>query len=432
MSNPSTSNSIANQSKKKYVSVLFSLVNLFNLTFCRQSSSLSAEALANRTLKREAKRQRQLARRRSRPSSRSNWATLSVDLIERIFRLLSIKERHVASQVCPHWFECFYSPFAWSILTISDYSFTKRKFNYYLGYQRMICPFKTQAFLKRFGHTLRSVVILPMANFYNLFEFLALAESYALYYEENPLLLLNAFDFTFGCQFSNGETADDNAVGGIVQALHLRRGSLAAGAAGDNQNQQHLTGTDGLIGTGGRILEALTRLLAQLVGLKHLALRNLLLAPFEAQHLLDNVAINCCERLHSLTLVNCTNRPYAFLHTGVFIRLETLVISCSHLSDDVLSLLADISTLRHLYIAQNEYTRPFEPQPASSWKRFNKLNRYGIKLHLAISHTPGCMGGEDATDKVSSGIISINHSKLKHFWCAEPDVPRSSHHLTLL
>lgn len=241
-----------------------------------------------------------------------------------------------------------------------------------------------------------------MANFYNLFEFMALAESYALYYEENPLLLLSAFDFTFGCQFSNGETADDNAEGGIVQALHQRRGSLAPGADGAaNHNQQHLTNTDGLIGTGGKILEALTRLLVQLVGLKHLALRNLFLAPFEAQHLLDNVAINCCERLRSLTLVNCTNRPYAFLHAGVFIRLETLVISSSHLNDDVLSLLADISSLRNLYIAQNEYTRPFEPLPASTWKRFNKLNRYGIKLHLAISHTPGCMAGENATDKAS-------------------------------
>lgn len=244
-----------------------------------------------------------------------------------------------------------------------------------------------------------------MANFYNLFEFMALAESYALYYEENPLFLLNAFDFTFGCQFSNGETADDNAEGGIVPALHLRRASLvpggggaAAGGANQNQNQQHLTDTDGLIGTGGKILDTLTRLLGQLVGLKHLALRNLLLAPFEAQYLLDNVAINCCERLRTLTLVNCSSRPYAFLHSGVFIRLETLVISSSHLSDDVLSLLADISTLRHLYIAQNEYTRPYEPQPASTWKRFSKMNRYGVKVHLAISHTPGCMAGENATE----------------------------------
>lgn len=369
----------------------------------KQCSSLSTEVQTKRALKREAKRQRQQIRRQSRlPPPRSHWATLNIDLMERIYRLLSVKERHIASQVCPHWFECFYSPFAWSILTLSDYSFTKRKFNYYLGYQRMICPFKTQAYLKRFGHTLRSVVILPMANFYNLFEFMALMEGYALYYEENPLVLLNSFDFTFGCQFSNGETADDNANGGVVQA-HIRRVSVAPGGAGganaNNANQQQQTATDGLIGTGGKILETLTRLLGQLVGLKHLALRNLLLAPFDAQHLLDNVAINCFERLRTLTLINCTNRPYAFLHTGVFIRLETLVISSSHLSDDVLSLLADIATLRHFYIVQNEYTRPLEPMPAVSWRRFSKANRFGIKLHLAISHSPGCLAGEDATEK---------------------------------
>lgn len=51
--------------------------------------------------------------------------------------------------------------------------------------------------------------------------------------------------------------------------------------------------------------------------------------------MLDDVVVNCHERLRTLTLVNCCKVPYAFLHTGVFLNLSTLVISpqvsdCAH------------------------------------------------------------------------------------------------------
>ena len=62
-------------------------------------------------------------------------------------------------------------------------------------------------------------------------------------------------------------------------------------------------------------------------GLQHLSLRELLLEPNEAQYLLDDVAINCCQSLVTLKLVNCSREPYPILHAGVFINLKRLVIS---------------------------------------------------------------------------------------------------------
>lgn len=73
-------------------------------------------------------------------------------------------------------------------------------------------------------------------------------------------------------------------------------------------------------------------------GLKYLALRDLLLCPDEARYLLDNVAINCHEQLRTLTLINCCKNSYAFLHVGIFLNLDTLVISCQVCITDFISI----------------------------------------------------------------------------------------------
>lgn len=95
---------------------------------------------------RKARKQlrQQEKRRRNERRVQTHWHALPVDILERILAKLSIKERHVASQVCFHWFESFYSPRVWSSFTLTDTTFTKRKYNYYMGYQRMIDPYKTQ------------------------------------------------------------------------------------------------------------------------------------------------------------------------------------------------------------------------------------------------------------------------------------------------
>ncbi|OTF76790.1 hypothetical protein BLA29_008421, partial [Euroglyphus maynei] len=244
---------------------------------------------------------------------RTYWNYMPIDILEEIFKLLSIKERHLASQVCPHWFECFYSPTIWTTLIITDKSFTKRKFNYYLGYQRMIDSFKTQTFLWKFGTNIRRLIIKPMSNFFNLYEFMKILSQFAEHYEPNRLRHLNSLDFTFGCRSLNLSIND-----GFNDRQHHRR--LSTGEIRNDDNE--------VIGTGGKLLEALKELMYYLIGLKHLALRDLLLNPDEARYLLDNVAINCYEQLRTLTLINCCKNQYAFLHVGIFINLDTLVISC--------------------------------------------------------------------------------------------------------
>ena len=171
-------------------------------------------------------------------------------------------------------------------------------------------------------------------------------EIYALQYEQNPLVLLQSFDFTFGCQFTHLENVTDaNDIYGRIgdgegrqhhhhnrqlhHHNHRNHQNLVYGGNNNNGDPDGSGDSSLLIGTGGKVLETLQSLMAQLIGLKHLSLRNLLLNPYEGQYLLDNVLINCCERLQSLKLINCTIRPYAWLHTGCFINLQTLVISNS-------------------------------------------------------------------------------------------------------
>lgn len=120
-------------------------------------------------------------------------------------------------------------------------------------------------------------------------------------------------------------------------------------------------------------------------GLRHLRLRNLLLDTLEAKYFLDDVAANYCEQLRSLSLVNCTKTPYAFLHVSVFVNLETLVISGQHLSEENLTLLT-YTQLQHLYIVENTFTEEFDPLPLSVWRRFAKINP-GIEIHLAKVNT---------------------------------------------
>ncbi|KAH9421104.1 hypothetical protein DERP_010042 [Dermatophagoides pteronyssinus] len=328
-----------------------------------QSLQLTTKKLSK---KEEKKRLKRLERRQQQQRRRTYWNYIPIDILEEIFKLLSIKERHLASQVCPHWYECFYSPTIWTILIITDKSFTKRKFNYYLGYQRMIDPFKTQTFLWKFGTNIRRLIIKPMSNFFNLYEFMKILSQFAEHYQPNRLRHLNSLDFTFGCRSTNLSIND-----------------------GFDQNHRRLSTGDipnddiEVIGTGGKLLEALKELMYYLIGLKHLALRDLLLNPDEARYLLDNVTQNCFEQLRTLTLINCCKNSFTFLHVGIFINLEILVISCQHLDDDVLMLLAMNQSLNHLYIVQTELTRSQGPLSFGLWKKFSKINQH-IQIHLVM------------------------------------------------
>ncbi|CAG2177620.1 unnamed protein product, partial [Oppiella nova] len=132
-----------------------------------------------------------------------------------------------------------------------------------------------------------------MENLFNLYEFMKILSYFSEFYSQNPLQRVNALDFTFSCH------------------QLLERGS----------NEETV------FGTGGKLLQSLMRLMKNLSGLQYLSLRELLLEPNEAQYLLDDVAINCCQTLLTLKVLNCSKQPYPILHVGVFINLKTLVIS---------------------------------------------------------------------------------------------------------
>ena len=72
------------------------------------------------------------------------WKDLPVILLEDIFVLLTPKQRHLASMVCRPWYEIFYSPRVWETFILFETTLTRRRFNAYKGYQRELCPGKTQ------------------------------------------------------------------------------------------------------------------------------------------------------------------------------------------------------------------------------------------------------------------------------------------------
>lgn len=74
----------------------------------------------------------------------SEWACVPKILLEDIFTLLTPKGRHEASQVCKHWYDLFYSPRVWETFILLERTLTKKRFNLYKGYQRELCPWKTQ------------------------------------------------------------------------------------------------------------------------------------------------------------------------------------------------------------------------------------------------------------------------------------------------
>lgn len=77
-----------------------------------------------------------------------------------------------------------------------------------------------------------------------------------------------------------------------------------------------------LFGTGGKLLDALKRLMRNLKKLKRLELIDLMLDPNEAQYLLDGVCDICCLTLRTLILINTTRVQYQILHVGIFLNLQ--------------------------------------------------------------------------------------------------------------
>lgn len=65
----------------------------------------------------------------------SNWNNLPDLILEKVFSYLTIRERYYASMVCRAWYRAFHLPYVWSTFVLEDTTLTRRKFNYYYGWQ---------------------------------------------------------------------------------------------------------------------------------------------------------------------------------------------------------------------------------------------------------------------------------------------------------
>lgn len=133
-----------------------------------------------------------------------------------------------------------------------------------------------------------------MFNFYNLYEFMNMISWYTEQREQKENVELGVgcnikyLKFTFPCNMTT---------------------------KGDDSERLRL------FGTGGKLLQALKRLMGNLNKLEVLQLIDLMLEPSEAQFLLDQVCETRCFSLKSLYLINTTKMQYQLLHVGVFLNL---------------------------------------------------------------------------------------------------------------
>ncbi|KAJ8668078.1 hypothetical protein QAD02_009741 [Eretmocerus hayati] len=288
----------------------------------------------------------------------SHWDQLPDILLEEVFTYLNMRERYYASLVCRNWYRAFKLPYVWSTFTLEDTTLTRGKYNYYSGWQYVLDHMRTSNCLNKVGKNFKCLVFEPMMNFYNLYEFMNMiswySERHALMEDTSEIGVgtnIRRLKFTFPCNMANRDNPE----------------------------------TMRLFGTGGKLLEALKRLMKNLENIKSLELIDLMLDSKEAIHLMDDLCSSCTQTLSKLVLINTTRFHCPLLHVGVFLNLETLVISPQNLHEDVVELLG-YTQLRHLHILQNRYS-PRElvgnlPKNAS-WKKM-KMNNPKLKVHFEI------------------------------------------------
>ena len=186
-------------------------------------------------------------------------------------------------------------PYVWSKFTLEDTTLTRGKFNYYSGWQHVIDHIRASTCLNKVGANFKSLVFERMMNFNNLFEFMNLISWYL-----------------------ERQGKDDISIGRNVCA-NVRRLKFTFPCDMANRNAPE---TITLFGTGGKLLEALKRLMRNLEKLKCIELIDLMLDTKEALHLMDDICSNCTQTLAKLVLINTTKFPCPLLHVGVFLNLH--------------------------------------------------------------------------------------------------------------
>ena len=224
----------------------------------------------------------------------SCWDQTPDILLEEIFSYLTMRERYYASLVCRSWYRAFKLQNVWSTFTLGDTTLTRGKFNYYSGWQYVLDHIRTSACLNKVGKNVRSLIFEPMLNFYNLYEFMNMVS----WYTEKQ-----------GC--------DNLSVAGVGTYIRHLKFTFPCNMA-NRDDPEHVR----LFGTGGKLLEALKRLMGNLKNLRCLEFIDLMLDSKEALHLLDELCTNCGQTLRKLVLINATRYHCPLIHIGVFLNLR--------------------------------------------------------------------------------------------------------------
>ena len=274
------------------------------------------------------------------------WANLPPMLLEEIFLYLTIRQRYYCSMVCRAWYGVFHCPRVWRLLTVAERTFTYRRFNLFKGYQHEISHYRVQMCLARIARHVRTLVLEPLTNFFNLYEFIKVLATFLQFFDTYPMPQLKTFVFTFACE--------SWGLGGTL-----------------------------IYGTGGQLLEELKVLLRNFRGLESLTLNQLLLELKEAPRLLDYFVEHCSMSLRYLEVLNLTKERYSFYYASMFPNLRTLVITPLQLTDDVLLLIGQNTKLADLVIVQDKYSAVAESISCRTWTTVRK-DLPGVRVRLEV------------------------------------------------
>lgn len=276
------------------------------------------------------------------------WEALPSILLEDIFSFLTITQRYYCSQVCRTWYETFHSPVIWYTFTFDGTIFTRKKFNLFRGYERILNPYRVQFYLPRKSQYIRRLIIKSIPEYHNMCDFLNLLSNFINHYHDKddyPFPYLEEFSFTFHVLVSIDN--DTNNQGAIINAYYQHPNAF-------------IRGKKRYYGTGGVILQTLRRFISSLRGLKRFHLNNLLLeSSQDIGACLEEVLANSYETLEYIEILNYTSHITPLYNIGLFVNLNTILISSHSLDDGVLLLFAN--HLIHLYrlsIIQDELTIP--------------------------------------------------------------------------
>ena len=278
-------------------------------------------------------------------TDQSGWEDLPEILLEEIYCYLTPKYRHLSSQVCSTWHMAFYSPRVWETFVLEKKTLTRRRFNFFKGRQRELCPRKTQMCLYQVGRYFKTIRIKQLSDYYNLYEFLRILQAFLSYYDVYPMPLLRTFDFTFSC-----ESYDISG-----KQIH---------------------------GTGGKMLEGMKSLLRSLQNIRDLTINQLLLANEDLEGALQAVSTHCSDSLQRLELLDFSSNPYPLTEITCFENLQTLVLGPHNVDDEFVLLLAG-TVLTELQLVQDRYTCETAPVSADAWRLVKEMAPY-LKVSLEI------------------------------------------------